>query len=52
VRNLLHYLALCKHDLRDLQSRLTALGPSSLERLPDASLEASSGRPPSAPIFR
>jgi pyruvate kinase len=32
VRNLLHYLALRKHDLRDLQTRLTALGLSSLGR--------------------
>jgi pyruvate kinase len=32
VQNLLHYLALRKHDLRDLQSRLTALGLSSLGR--------------------
>jgi pyruvate kinase len=33
VRNLLHYLALRKHDLRDLQSRLAALGLSSLGRI-------------------
>jgi pyruvate kinase len=32
VRNLLHYLALRQHDLRDLQSRLSALGVSSLGR--------------------
>jgi pyruvate kinase len=32
VRNLLHYLALRSHDLRDLQSRLAALGLSSLGR--------------------
>ncbi len=33
VRNLLHYLALRKHDLRDVQTRLAALGLSSLGRL-------------------
>lgn len=33
VRNLLDYLALRKHDLRDLQSRLAALGLSSLGRI-------------------
>jgi pyruvate kinase len=32
VQNLLHYLALRQHDLRDLQSRLSALGLSSLGR--------------------
>ena len=32
MQNLLHYLALRKHDLRDLQSRLAALGLSSLGR--------------------
>jgi pyruvate kinase len=32
VQNLLHYLALRQHDLRNLQSRLTALGLSSLGR--------------------
>lgn len=32
VQNLLHYLALRKHDLRDLQSRLAAIGLSSLGR--------------------
>jgi pyruvate kinase len=32
VQNLLHYLALRKHDLRDLQSKLAALGLSSLGR--------------------
>ena len=32
VENFLHYLALRKHDLRDLQSRLAALGLSSLGR--------------------
>ena len=32
VRNLLHYLALRRHDLRDLQSRLAAFGLSSLGR--------------------
>ena len=32
VQNLLHYLALRQHDLRDLQSRLAALGLSSLGR--------------------
>src|SRR6187455_3393082 len=31
-RNLLHYLALRQHDLRDLQRELTALGLSSLGR--------------------
>jgi len=33
VRNLLDYLALRKHDLRDLQSRLAVLGLSSLGRV-------------------
>jgi len=32
VQNLLHYLALRKHDLRALQSRLAAIGLSSLGR--------------------
>lgn len=32
ARNLLHYLALRRHDLRHLQDRLTALGLSSLGR--------------------
>ncbi len=32
VQNFLHYLALRKHDLRDLQARLAALGISSLGR--------------------
>ena len=32
VQNLLHYLALRKHDLRDLQSRLASIGLSSLGR--------------------
>ncbi len=32
VENFLHYLALRKHDLRDLQSRLAAMGLSSLGR--------------------
>jgi pyruvate kinase len=32
VQNLLHYLALRKHDLRDLQARLAATGLSSLGR--------------------
>ena len=38
VRNLLHYLALRKHDLRDLQSRLAALGLSSLGRSESSTL--------------
>ena len=33
IRNLLHYLAFRKHDLRDLQSKLAAMGLSSLGRL-------------------
>jgi len=33
VQNLLHYLALRKHDLRDLQSRLASIGLSSLGRM-------------------
>jgi len=32
ARNLLHYLALRRHDLRHLQDQLTALGLSSLGR--------------------
>ncbi len=32
VQNLVHYLALRRHDLRDLQSRLASLGLSSLGR--------------------
>ncbi len=32
ARNLLHYLALRRHDIRDLQERLAALGLSSLGR--------------------
>jgi pyruvate kinase len=32
ARNLLHYLALRRHDIRELQDRLTALGLSSLGR--------------------
>lgn len=38
LRNLLHYLALRKHDLRDLQSRLAALGLSSLGRIESCTL--------------
>ena len=38
VQNLIHYLALRKHDLRDLQSRLSALGLSSLGRSESSSL--------------
>jgi pyruvate kinase len=38
VQNLLHYLALRKHDLRDLQSRLAALGLSSLGRSESSTL--------------
>ncbi len=38
VRNLLHYLALRKHDLRDLQSSLAALGLSSLGRTESSAL--------------
>ena len=33
ARNLLHYVALRRHDLRELQSRLSCLGLSSLGRL-------------------
>ncbi len=40
VRNLLDYLALRKHDLRDLQSRLAALGLSSLGRSESGALAA------------
>ena len=40
VQNLLHYLALRKHDLRDLQSRLAALGLSSLGRSESSALAA------------
>lgn len=40
VRNLLDYLALRRHDLRDLQSRLTALGLSSLGRSESNTLAA------------
>ena len=32
ARNLLHYLALRRHDVRDLQDQLAALGLSSLGR--------------------
>jgi pyruvate kinase len=39
VRNLLHYVALRKVDLRDLQSRLAALGLSSLGRSESSALE-------------
>jgi len=38
VQNLVHYLALRQHDLRDLQSRLSALGLSSLGRNESSSL--------------
>jgi pyruvate kinase len=38
VQTLLHYLALRKHDLRDLQSRLAALGLSSLGRSESSTL--------------
>src|SRR5579872_319476 len=38
VQNLVHYLALRKHDLRDLQSRLAALGLSSLGRTESSAL--------------
>jgi pyruvate kinase len=38
IQNLLHYLALRKHDLRDLQSRLAALGLSSLGRSESSTL--------------
>lgn len=38
VQNLLHYLAIRKHDLRDLQSRLAAVGLSSLGRCESSSL--------------
>ncbi|HXP83739.1 MAG TPA: pyruvate kinase [Bryobacteraceae bacterium] len=38
VQNLFHYLALRKHDLRDLQSRLAALGLSSLGRSESSAL--------------
>ena len=38
VQNLLDYLALRKHDLRDLQSRLAALGLSSLGRSESSTL--------------
>jgi pyruvate kinase len=40
VQNLLHYLSLRKHDLRDLQSRLAALGLSSLGRSESSALAA------------
>ena len=40
VQNLLDYLALRKHDLRDLQSRLAALGLSSLGRSESRALAA------------
>jgi pyruvate kinase len=40
VQNLIHYLALRKHDLRDLQSRLAALGLSSLGRSESGTLAA------------
>ena len=38
VQNLLHYLALRKHDLRDIQSQLAALGLSSLGRSESSAL--------------
>jgi pyruvate kinase len=38
AQNLLHYLALRRHDLRDLQSRLAALGLSSLGRCESSAL--------------
>src|ERR1700683_4390214 len=38
VQNLLDYLALRKHDLRDMQSRLAALGLSSLGRSESSTL--------------
>jgi pyruvate kinase len=38
VQNLVHYLALRQHDLRDLQSRLAALGISSLGRIESSTL--------------
>src|SRR5579871_603766 len=40
VQNLLHYLALRNHDRRDLQSRLAALGLSSLGRSESSALAA------------
>src|SRR6516165_6440798 len=61
ARNLLHYLALRRHDLRPLQLRLAALGLSSLGRAEshvlsniNAVLEAAhrlacDNRPPSPP---
>jgi hypothetical protein len=33
AKNLMHYLALRRHDIRRLQSRLAALGLSSLRRM-------------------
>src|SRR5210317_1394850 len=39
ARNLLHYLALRRHDLRDLQEQLARLGLSSLGRA-EANVEA------------
>ncbi len=39
VQNLLHYLALRQHDLRDLQGRLAALGLSSLGRSESSALD-------------
>jgi pyruvate kinase len=38
ARNLLHYLALRQHDVRDLQSRLASLGLSSLGRSESSTL--------------
>jgi len=40
ARNLLHYLALRKHDLRTLQDQLAALGLSSLGRAESQALES------------
>jgi len=65
VQNLLHYLALRKHDVRDLQTRLAALGLSSLGRSESSTLagleaviailESLAGEPgldPSSPVGR
>ena len=38
VQNLVHYLAMRQHDLRDLQSRLASLGLSSLGRVESSAL--------------
>ena len=43
--NLLHYLGLRNHDLRELQSRLTALGLSSLGRTESSVSSAGPGWP-------